>query len=910
MVVAVGACLAAPALLQCGEAAGQPAVHRPMASQRVVSLFEFDQLEPFELPRHWDMYRGEGPTPGAGDRRYPAWNTARLDQSAAYRGQGSVRLSTMGGSVCLRLDPGVIPVFPGTEYLVSARIRTHGVQHARAAVSARYLDKRTRPIAASEARSALVVSAEDEWHLAVVALPDAIPEAAYIQIDLELLQPEEHEPSRPPMLGAHHVWPQDLRGHAWFDDVAVVQLPRVRLATSSPVNIIEHPREPEISVQVRDLAGQALVSELLIQDAAGNIVASESRRMRTSAEMWVWQPALPRFGWYRAILELSSGGRSVGTTHVDFAWLPEKKPARPGARDAAAFGLVVDRLPPQQLRHLPALVDHSGAGSVTVPIWSAELKREQIARFAQELGQALAVLQMGGMQISFSLPRLPDELSHEAHLDAASTSPVFNVDESIWGPFLMPFLDRFGQSVRRWHLGEPGQVKVPDSQGVARLREVLTRLVPGPIVTLPWPGELARQSFSVDEMMVSLPYTMPADAAPAFAAMWNTPDSARASLLLEMMPQELVSRHDAAAAFARQAIMVWSTRQSEGDAGLDMLCRQPWVWGTELQAQPMPRVELPVWRTLSDYLGGRRVVGQFPGAPGVFCLILAPESPSRPGALVAWQDAPVDAAVINAFLGSGQVSTVDIYGNTRLVPLSDGPVHRITLSRDPVFIENVDVDLVRFLSSFEVNPERMQPGMGEHAATIHLFNPWRVHVQGRLTILEPGGLAGDAHSRDRSWRITPRAMEFAIAPGQPARLPIRMGFSPLEEHGPREMVAEVEFSGMPIPPVRVRGPLVIHLDDLELDLTYRLIRSGNEVDVVVEAIVTNRSPQAATLEVTGFAAGYPRARASISDLPPGASALRRFAFPAGGRLLKSGAVAVSVHNADTGARINRSVTIE
>jgi hypothetical protein len=114
-----------------------------------------------------------------------------------------------------------------------------------------------------------------------------------------------------------------------------------------------------------------------------------------------------------------------------------------------------------------------------------------------------------------------------------------------------------------------------------------------------------------------------------------------------------------------------------------------------------------------------------------------------------------------------------------------------------------------------------------------------------------------------------------------------------------------------MPPLRLRAPLQIHLDAMELDLTHRIVQGeGGDDDIIVEAIVTNRAPTPATLELTAFAAGYPRGRASISDLASGASVMRRFSFPRAGTQLKGGMIAVTVHNAETGARINRSIILD
>src|ERR1043165_9169790 len=147
------------------------AVNRPLAARRVVFQFDFepDPTEKFELPRYWDLAQDGSNI--AGERLgFPAWNTAGFDAQAAFSGGRSVRLVTKGGSVSLRLWPGVVPVFPGTDYLVSGHVRTRGLKSARAALTARYLDKANKPIPGAESRSELIATPAGEWRLALAPL--------------------------------------------------------------------------------------------------------------------------------------------------------------------------------------------------------------------------------------------------------------------------------------------------------------------------------------------------------------------------------------------------------------------------------------------------------------------------------------------------------------------------------------------------------------------------------------------------------------------------------------------------------------------------------------------------------------------------------------------------------------------
>jgi hypothetical protein len=897
---------------------------RPAASQRLVAIFEFDQLEPYDIPRYWDLYRGEG-AGSATHRNFPSWNTASLDQAVAYRGEGSVRLSTSGGSVRLRLDPGVIPIFADTDYLVTAHVRTQDLHHARAAVTARYLDQQSRPIPGSEHRSDLMSTSRGEWMAVAVAMPGKSPDPgvgiapAYIQIDLEVLQPEQYASAGAEPLGPHQVWEQDFSGHAWFDDVAVMQLPRVRLSTSSPVNIIEFPHEPELTFQVRDLAGESLTAHLLVYNAAGRIVASEEFALGAGTVVRRWQPSLDGFGWYRAVLELAASERPVGSTYVDFVWASPRPTIRAGGTDGGAFEVAVDRLPIERLHLLPGLVHHAGAGAVMLPIWSSGLRRDQIPDLIHELAGAVASLQTAATHVSFNLNEVPIQLANAAHLDPGMPTSVFAADVEHWSPFLVPYLERFGQSVERWSMGSGGRAARPSAlarvawpREVSRLRAMLETLVPGPSIAHPWSGDLMLISPSgIDEFLITVPYTLSAAYVPQFVDLWR--QEQHTSFVVEAWPFGEVSPEHAAADLVKKTVMLWWARGLSAPATtpLRLICHQPWDWPEEMWRGPMPRVELAVWRTLSERLAGRRIVGRFPAAPGVFCLILAPVHTGGRGALVAWQDAPADDPALTGYFGPGPISIVDMFGNERGMTGDAQSLQRIGISPLPVFIEGVDSSLASFMASFTTQPTVLNPTRREHPLSIVLANPWPNHVQGRITVLEPGGLETDPLNPDRSWRIAPRAVEFAIGPGDTARLPLTVAFSAVAEHGLRDLVGQIELAGTPHPPLRVQTTLELRIEALELDLSYHFVNRSGSLDVVLEAMITNRSGSPATLEITAFAEGHPRSRASISELSDGSSASRRFIFQEGsGGSLKRRSIVVMVHNADTGARITRTIVIE
>jgi hypothetical protein len=367
--------------------------------------------------------------------------------------------------------------------------------------------------------------------------------------------------------------------------------------------------------------------------------------------------------------------------------------------------------------------------------------------------------------------------------------------------------------------------------------------------------------------------------------------------------------------------------------GASIALQQPWEWTHERRAQILPRPELAVWRCLLDRLAGRRVVCTLPVAEGVTCYVLgpAPGAPaSRGGALVAWNDSaqPQDA-VLGVDLGDGPVKAVDIFGNSEaLAPAAVSnmpgtgaasraalqgvrvtrPLTHIQLTSTPIFIEGVDVPLLRFVSSLAVDPPYLESSNDQHERDITITNPWPTGITGKITILEPGGF--ESGQKDRTWHISPRSMRFSVPAGKTDRLPIKISFSPVEEVGARDFVMAVELSAdQPYGTLEVRRTIEVGVKTITLNLA-SATQGADGQDLVIEAMVSNTGQHPLTLEITSFAEGFPRSKASVTGLTPGNQTVKRFVYTGAAQKLKGQRVYLSVFDPDTKMQVNKSILIK
>jgi hypothetical protein len=264
---------------------------------------------------------------------------------------------------------------------------------------------------------------------------------------------------------------------------------------------------------------------------------------------------------------------------------------------------------------------------------------------------------------------------------------------------------------------------------------------------------------------------------------------------------------------------------------------------------------------------------------------------------------------LTAHLGEGPVRVVDLFGNERPAEVVTGGRRpgavRVALGEAPVFIEGVDVNLARCLSTLRVEPAELRAGGEAQEMAVVLHNPWPVVLSGRLAILEPGGF--ESGQKDRAWRIGPRAARFQIAPGGRERLEFSAAFSAGEESGPKDFVFELELQGETRHgPLDVRRVVEVSLPGLRVDVAATARPSG---DVVVEAAILNTSGEPRTLNLTVFAPGEPRRKAMVPDLEAGQQLSKYFVFAGARGALRGQRLAVTLEDADSNARTTKSVVV-
>ncbi len=832
----------------------------PLEGRTVASWdFEERELHLDPVPLRWFRVNGGAGVDGG---RFPAWNRAEMSDAHAVSGNWSVMLPTAGGSTAMRLASGVIPVLPGARYAVTAMVRTEGLDHAAARVRAWTLDAQLRPLDSGQTLSE-PVRTEGVWKrvTSVLEVPD---DAAWFQVEVLLLQPEElRETARAP----GQVIERDFSGAAWFDDIALIQVPHIEMTTTEVSGMYSAPRRPALTVRIEDMTRRPLDSTIVIHDIDGNEIARREMPRTQMGRPIVWEPDLPAYGWYRAVLRVSGESTVLGAARCDFVWGPDIH--RTGR--VRGLGVVLDA----------ALTDDD---------WV-----EALLRFAEPRTVELPIR---AEYAAAGAARAASMLEHEHELVLVVQPPALGDARAVrdWMGSVADLVARLGERARRVQVGSGDEALAFWAESapvdLQLLRSALGETVPRPVVVLPWDIRYSTNAVTsgADALSFRVPWTVSAPGIAVGADAWSGREDD--ALVLEPMPASMGGRRVSCESMVKKAVTAWAS-------GIDrvMLDGAVWIRDGRLSVS----AELAAWRTIAQALGGAAPAGSLPAEPRVRTFI---GQRAEGGVLIAWSDGvEPESAVIEGYMGSGPFVLRDIFGN-RLPLNARGGMVRIELGQSPVILEGVDPRVLRFRAGMRFEPRVIPARIERQEGDIVISNPWDTPIAGRVRLAEPG---------PERWEFGPRVIPFRLAPGETRRVPVEFSFGPGEESGRREIIAEVEVRGeSDLPQMRIPMPVDVALEGIELSTAYRLIerRDGGPSNVLISLVVTNTGTQPIALEAMAFSPGFAGQQAPVGNVRPGDSVTRTFVFESAADAMAGTDVRIGLVEIDGTGRLNRTLRIQ
>lgn len=832
---------------------------------------------------------------------YPLFTEVRYDRAVRRDGDFSLLMRIDGGNAGAFLESGAVKAMPGSDYMVSTMVRTEGLEHSRAVLVAYFIDKDGHRIDGSVATSTPVLS-EGRWTAAAVKLNGDYPAAASIGIQIELQQPRRQADSP---LGKYQIVHHDVRGKAWFDDVAVWQVPRALVTTQSSANVVRAPDRPMLSTTVRDLTGLHLVADMTVFDHRGRKIDAYHHDIgRAAPTQFAWRPELPAHGWYVVELVLSDirgrtatdGSERVSRTFGTFLWLPRESEMMP--EESERFVLDAQGIPEHEVDRLPAILEATGLRSAILSCWERGTTRARLEDRQARLGAVLAAMGAKGQTAALSLNPLPDELAEKVGVGSADVLEALRRSPSDWLPYLGPILMRQGQRVAQWHMGTPDH---PQAFYMAELAQVISgadvefrNLAPSPQLVVPW--SLSQSRRVEGEVMPGYFMDTPVSVRPPSIAAhldgWREGRQPRVVLRLASMRADELSHPRRVADLALRMVQAW-------EASVDGLAiSRPWTHGDTRLQTLAPDPLLGVFSSVSHRLRGRRALGRLHVAEGIECVIF---DGNDGGMLALWSEggSPETAVTADLYLGANPVE-VDVWGNRSPMALVNGK-HHVTATAAPVFIEGADARLALMRAHFRADPSFIQSTQAPTTFKVTLANPWPRMVSGTIQVMEPA-----------NWQIEPQQTSFTIPAGGMTTVSLKAAVPVSETSGRKYLVARADFFADRRYRVDLRAPLDLGLKNVRFDAAMSLERDAKagRIDAVVTLTVANTGAEAQTLYAFASLPGYPRQERLIPRLEPGQSAVRTFRFADAVEVLRRSNVRVGLREASGPAMINKILSME
>ncbi|MBK9120001.1 MAG: hypothetical protein IPM18_10450 [Phycisphaerales bacterium] len=886
---AVGA-ITALAAGQAGESDLSTAAWRGQ-HYRQVKLFDFDErpLGNFgRTPMYWQ------PLTGPGFPRFAAGLTdGFLDETTGHRAPPSFGLQLRGGNIAWRYVHNDLPLVPGSDYLLEGYLRAVGLEYASALVLCVQIDDTGTPIEATRCVSARLRSrtpdAPDEpWQRFEIPVTVDDPRAVHLQVELWLLQDTALDET-----SAHIPAPivrQEVDAAVWFDDLALVRVPRVRLLHTHPGGLV-HAGRPEaciIEVYNTTLTKVETVYELFDQDSAR--IALERFPLAAQEHATFEQP-LPELapGLYTARATLVAGATDkLLQRELRFAVLPLRFERRVRYPE---LGINLGCWPDATAAGAVDLVTTLGGGAVKVGLTTSgtaadDIESEYLAR-AHELTRELALAQIETTGVLLA--------GHPAMTSAQRPATYgLLLEDPRWIERVGPVFARFGGLITAWQLGEEsGELDGPRAWTPAALMELRERLrrfvtipqlvVPRAIFDLGDAGTLFEAEVGTAPEPVTDPWTsldvpslrpfafsfwlpgdVPAHLVPWHLAPWiaaggalPTAESGRSpAFWLHIDAPTNLDPRAQVIDLARRVVLA-ATAQPDR-----LFVPAPFEYvHTSGRGAWQPTIRYIPLRTLLHELSGRRAIDTFHFEPATVAVLFEGED-SYTLAVWTWDETGTTPP-LDLYLGASTRATA-LDGSSPALSY-DGDRVRVPVAPEPLLLTGVDAPLLWLHHSFAVQPSFLQLHDPATRPVLRLRNPWREALQAQIELTAPEG-----------WQVEPAPLRISVPPGAAFEQPLTFAIPPRQVAETRNLHVALLIERPHTAALHFDVPIEIGLTDLDIVST-----AWWEGDtLIIEQSLENRTSQPVSFNTFCQAPRFALQEGVLLNVSPGIRRLQRYRFPA------------------------------
>lgn len=852
---------------------------QPAEVNRILRTFDFEERRlgnAEDIPMNWSKVEGPG---------LPHYVNARLTTDRARSGKYSFRFDLNGGSLIYRYDAGRINVQPGAHYRVEGYVQTTPLPNARARMTAYFADADGVAIAATLARSETYAARHDDdpWHRLSVELSADSPNAASLVVELAVLQPQQYADSS---LGKRTLFTQDIRGSAWFDDVMVSQVPRVKMRTDRPGNIFRRGEPLRLEVLLSDRFTDDLAAQLMVRDAEGKKVYQRSSALEIAAaetlgpgrkRIWETLPELPA-GWYEVSLVMTSRGHYVGDQTLDFIQLADAaQPIVPDQR----FGVVATDLPFDGWSELPEILSFLGAGRVKLAVWNKAGDVQQLD--PEAFDRILARLQELRITLTACLVDLPpaiaDKLTarqrlldaEQAFAGAAPKPPtsdtvwpqLLKASPEDWQPQLSSLIARHAAHLERWQLGADGSEAFVNDKSMRQVYDQVyaqfAALVHEPDLAMPWPAWYELDGRLPATVALSVPPQVLPSQLPLYMQDLRGQKGHNLSLTLQLLERQQYGRDVQIRDFAQRIVYALTADAKRIDVPLPFSVRHD---GDELINQP--REMLMIMRTLITTLSGSTYRGKVPIAEGVEAFLF---ERTGQGIMVLWDRGQTPGVKQLAVNLGARPQRVDLWGN--VTPLlspdearSSGTT-QLAIGPMPILLVDIDASTAMLRASVALDRPLLESSFQPHPRRLRFTNPYRTAIGGTVKLKAPPG-----------WTINPPTHTFSLNPGETFDRELTIEF-PYNSYAGSKTI-EAQFMVQADKTANFSVPLTLRLGLSDVGMQTLALRDGK--DVIVQQTIQNYGERPIDYGSFAIFPGQARQERLVTNLAPGRTTLKRYRF--------------------------------
>lgn len=854
VVGAISIAIACPVIASDGPATG---------ATNIVHQFDFDERaigNVDEVPRDWEPLRIHG---------FPRYARGQFDLEIGRTRPPSFRLKSSGRNVAYQYVGNTIKTRPRTGYRIESFVMLDKVIHARACLSAYYVDDRGQPLPGSMIRSdwAGPSTVAKDWESLRIQLPPAPVEARTIGLTLWLLQEDAHrqtEGSAEPDLT--HI---DVGAEAWFDDITIETAPRAELTASAADNVLMAGTDDHLSIAYYVSKTPAPPGELIVQSVNGQIVLE--REIPAQPEDTGTPMSIPiadwAVGWYRAQFRVRSQDFYSVADELDFVVVRSESTSE--SKGARSFGLVIDPHARADWQVELNLLEKLGTRAVKLPMVVQPTDQAEgttirfgVDRFLQELGRR-----------SFAITGVlihTDELSENTPSKKTTFVEWAARKEAGWEDPLGAVVAPVAGLFRSWQLGQDASpaVSSPETlaEAIQNVRSALQKYITNPSLSLAYSGESDPPSseLPLQQLVINLRTGLAPEFAREVIAQMTAVGFSRPAVFVEPLPNSEYGRLSRLADWVRRIV---SARHS-GAAVL--YAPQPWrVRHTSRGVVAEPTEDYIVLRTIARELSDAAPFKSLRLKDGVECLVFDDSD----NALFLLWDPQSNLHGREHLLQLGQAKEwIDVWGNHHDLRREEAGMSRITLSPMPIIVRGVEKWVVDFVSSaLSLEPNHVESGTELVRHTLKIDYQGTRALSGIMTFDTP-----------TEWEVEPRELSFNLQPGQTESRPLDIRYPHNVPAGSRTILARAVISETGY---RLDVPLTIDIGLTDVDVWGSAVVDQNTL--VLRHVLTNNTKETLSFRGSATVPGRERQYRPFTNLQPGTTQVTEYRIPGGNELAGS-----------------------